>query len=73
MRLFLALLLVIPGMLLLASPGLPVGLAMMWGGWWIYERSRISDGDGLITVLMTLGGLGALVVTAQAVWGWIAR
>jgi hypothetical protein len=70
MRLTIALLLVIPGLLLLASPGLPVGLAMIWGGWWVYERSRIPDGDGLITVLMVLGGLGAVVVTVQAVWGW---
>jgi hypothetical protein len=70
MRLTIALLLVIPGLLLLASPGLPVGMGMIWGGWWVYERSRIPDGDGLITVLMVLGGLGAVVVTVQAVWGW---
>lgn len=73
MRLTLSLLLAVPGLLLLATPWLPLGLLMVWGGWWVYERSRIRDGDGLAAVVMVLGGLGALVIALQAAWQAIAR
>ena len=65
MRLALALALVIPGLLLLATPWLPAGLLMCWAGWWVYERSGLPDRDGLATVLMTLGALGAAAVIVQ--------
>jgi hypothetical protein len=73
MRLFLALALFVPGLLMLASPGLPVGLLMMWGGWWVYERSRLPDRGGLEVTLMVLAGLGAGSVFAQAAWEAFTR
>lgn len=65
MRLTVALLLVIPGLLLLATPGLPIGLVMCWAGWWVYERSTLPDRDGLATLVLTLGALGAGAVILQ--------
>ena len=65
MRLAVALLLVVPGLLLLATPGLPLGLLMCWAGWWVYERSGLPDRDGLATLVMTLGTLGAAAVIVQ--------
>lgn len=71
MRLTLALLLAIPGMLLLATPGLPIGLGLIWAAWWIYERSGLPSGDGLAAVLMTVAGVGALATYAQFVVEWL--
>lgn len=65
MRLAIALLLVIPGLLLLATPGLPLGLLMCWAGWWVYERSGLPDRDGLATLTLTLGALGAGAIVLQ--------
>lgn len=65
MRLALALGLTIPGLLLLATPALPVGLLLMLAGWWVYERARLPDSEALITVLMVLGGLGVAMTFAE--------
>jgi hypothetical protein len=65
MRLALALLLFIPGCLMLASQFLPLGLVLMWCGWWMYERSGLRGGDGLGAVVMVLGALGALAIVGQ--------
>lgn len=74
MRLTLALILFVPGLLLLANPWLlPLGLLMMWCGWWVYERSRVPDHDGLAAAVMVVGGLGAVVIALQAAWQAIAR
>lgn len=67
MRLPLALLLFVPGLLMLASPFLPLGLVLMWCGWWVYERSGLRGGDGLAALVLLLGGLGAAAVTLQFV------
>lgn len=68
MKLALMVPMMILGIVLLATPALPLGLILMWAAWWIYERSRLSDSDALITVLIVLGGLGAGAVIAQYAW-----
>lgn len=68
MKLALMVPLMILGIVLLATPALPLGLLLMWLAWWVFERSRLSAGDGLITVLVVLGGLGAVAVFAQFAW-----
>lgn len=65
MRLALALLLFVPGFLMLASHFLPLGMVLMWCGWWVYERSGLRGGDGLGAVVMVLGALGALAIVGQ--------
>lgn len=65
MRLTLTLLLFVPGMLMLASQFLPLGLVLMWCGWWVYERSGMRGGDGLAASVLALGGLGALAIALQ--------
>jgi hypothetical protein len=65
MRLALALGLTIPGLLLLSTPALPIGVALVAAGWWVYERSGLRAGDGLITCLMVLGGLGVVMTFAE--------
>lgn len=72
MRLALALLLLAPGLALLASPGLPLGLLLIWGAWWVYERSGLREDDALITAVMVAGGLGVALVFAQFAWQWIS-
>lgn len=65
-------LLVVAGLLLLASPWLPVGLALIWLGWWVYERSTwsIAGSEGaFIGALMVLGGLGALAAIVSYLFG----
>ncbi len=64
MKLFLLVIVVVPGLVLLATPALPLGLLMMWLGWWIYERSGMRSSDAFITVVMVLGGIGAVVPAA---------
>lgn len=64
-RLAIALLLVIPGLLMLASPWLPLGVLLCGAGWWIYERSALPDRDGLATLMLTLGTIGAGAVVVQ--------
>ena len=74
MRLAIALLLCIPGLILLATPGLPAGLLLCWAAWWVYERSGLPDRDGLATLTMTLGALGAAAVICQFIGerlGWL--
>lgn len=68
MRLALLLLLVVPGLVLLATPALPLGLAMIGAGGWLYERPGSRGDEGFIAVLMLLGGLGALAVFAEFIW-----
>jgi len=68
MKLFILVILAIPGLVLLATPALPVGLGMLWLGWWIYERSSLPNGDEFITVLMVLGGIGAAIPVVQFAW-----
>jgi hypothetical protein len=68
MRLALALGLTIPGLLLLATPALPIGALLILAGWWVYERSPISRrglDDGFITLLMVLGGLGVVMTFVE--------
>lgn len=72
-RMSLALLLFIPGLVLVGTPAFPIGLALCWAGWWIYERSKLPDRDGLLTVLMVLGGLGAASIVVQAGWQALQR
>ncbi|HEY1129124.1 MAG TPA: hypothetical protein VGF12_06955 [Roseateles sp.] len=65
MRLALMLPLVVFGLVLLATPALPLGLGMIALGIWQYERRGHRGSDGFITVLMVLGGLGAAAVVVQ--------
>jgi len=65
MKPFLSVILVVPGLVLLATPALPLGLLMMWLGWWLYERSALGNSDAFITVVMVLGGFGALAPTLR--------
>ncbi len=65
MRLTLSLLLVIPGLILLATPWLPLGVMLCGAGWWVHERSGLPDRDGLVTLLTTLGAIGAGTVVVQ--------
>lgn len=60
--------LVVFGLVLLATPALPLGLAMIGLGVWQFERRGHRGSDGFITLLMILGGLGALAVFAQFIW-----
>ncbi len=65
MRLAILLLLVVPGLVLLATPALPLGLAMIGGGAWLYAAPGDRGDEGFIAILMLLGGLGALAVVAE--------
>lgn len=65
MRLTIALLLVIPGLLLLATAWLPLGLMLCGAGWWVHERSSLPERDGLATLLTILGAAGAAAVVLQ--------
>lgn len=61
--------LVVFGLVLLATPALPLGLGMIAFGVWFYERPGGGRGDeGFIKVLMILGGLGGLAVVAQFIY-----
>lgn len=62
MRFTIALALVIPGLILLATPALPVGIGLVWAGWWVFERSSIPEGDGLAAFVLALGALGVALV-----------
>jgi len=64
MKLFLLVILVVPGLVLLATPALPLGLLLIWLGWWIYERSGMRSSDAFVTVVMVSGGIGAVVPAA---------
>jgi hypothetical protein len=68
MKLALMVPLVILGLILLATPALPLGLALIVLGVWIFERSRLPNGDGLITILVVVGGLGACAIVVQFAW-----
>jgi VIT1/CCC1 family predicted Fe2+/Mn2+ transporter len=66
--------LVVFGMLLLATPALPLGLLLVLVGWWVSAKSKLSnDSSGFTTVLMLLGGLGAALVYLQAAWQFLGR
>jgi hypothetical protein len=73
MRLALALALSIPGILLLATEVRLLGLLLIVAGWWVYERSGLRQGDGLITFLTVAGGLGVLLMFAEAAWQALQR
>jgi hypothetical protein len=68
MRLPLLLLLVVPGLILLAGPALPLGLGMIAFGVWFYERPGGRGDEAFTGLLMVLGGLGALALVAQFIW-----
>lgn len=68
MKMLLMVPMMIFGMVLLATPALPLGLLLMWLAWWIYERSNLSNGEVLITSLMVLGGIGAAAIFAQFIF-----
>lgn len=68
MKQFLLFCLVVAGLVLLATPLLPLGLGLLWLGWWVYERSAIPDSDALVSVLMVVGGAGALATICQFIW-----
>ncbi len=59
------LLLAIFGLVLLATPALPVGLLLIWLAWRVYERPGRRDDECFTRVLMTLGGLGVAAVFVQ--------
>lgn len=61
-------LLVIPGLVLLATAWLPLGVMLCAAGWWVHERSRLPDRDGLATLLTTLGALGAGAIILQFIF-----
>lgn len=67
MRLTLSLLLVVPGLILLATAWLPLGVMLCGAGFWVHERSGLPDRDGLVTLLTTLGAVGAGAVVVQFV------
>ena len=60
--------LVVFGLVLLATPALPLGLAMIAFGVWFYERGGNRGDEGFIAVLMFLGGLGGLSLFVQFIW-----
>lgn len=70
MRLLLGMGFAVFGMMLLATPWLPIGVAMIVGGWWIYERSGLRGDDVLPSLIFLLGGGYAtwLVLSAAAQW-----
>jgi hypothetical protein len=55
MKVFLLVILTVPGLVLLATPALPLGLLMIWLAWWLYERSSLPSSGAFITVVMILG------------------
>ena len=63
MRAVLVLGMIVVGMLLLATPGLPAGLALIAAGAWIGVPGRTED--RFMTVLMLAGGAGALWMVGQ--------
>lgn len=65
MRTALSLALAIPGVILLGTQALPLGLLMIYAGVRVSENRRIPDGDGLTHTMLTLGALGALTVIVQ--------
>lgn len=71
MRSALGVVLVILGLPALAGPWLPAGVALVLVGGWLIEKAPTGDGEGFITVLMLLGGLGTLCVILLGHTGWI--
>jgi hypothetical protein len=67
-RLALTLPLVVFGLVLLATPALPLGLGMIAFGVWFYERPGGRGDEAFIALLMILGGLGAFALVAQFIW-----
>ena len=67
MRPALSLALAIPGVILLGTPALPLGLLMIYAGVRVSENRRLADGDGFFHAMLTLGALGALAVIVQFV------
>lgn len=70
-RLFLSMLFSIFGLMLLATPALPIGLMLLYAAWWVYEKTGGRGDDEAFTgILMLLGGLGAALVFVT--WAWDA-
>lgn len=63
MRALLVLVLIVGGMLLLATPGLPAGLALIAAGVGIGVPGRTED--RFMTALMLAGAAGAILTIAQ--------
>jgi Ca2+/H+ antiporter len=71
LRTALAFLLIIAGLVLLATPYLPLGLCLILGGWRVHQSAGVRDEASFTSVLMGLGGLGAVAVMATGLWDWI--
>ena len=67
MRTALGLALAIPGVILLGTTALPLGLLMIYAGVRVSENRHLADSDWLFHVVLTLGALGALAVIVQFV------
>jgi hypothetical protein len=73
MRLALSLALFIPGVLLLATPGIALGLLLILAGCWVYDRSGLRSDEGFIAFMIILGAIGAGMVIVQFIWQAIGR
>jgi Ca2+/H+ antiporter len=71
LRTALTFLLVIAGLVLLATPYLPLGLCLILGGWRVHKSVGVRDEAGFTSMLMGLGGLGAVAVMATGLWDWL--
>ena len=57
------------GLVLLATPALPIGLLLLYAAWWVYEKTGGRRDDERFTgILMLLGGLGAAMVFITRAW-----
>jgi hypothetical protein len=70
MRAVLVLGMIVVGLLLLATPGLPAGLALIAAGAWIGVPGRTED--RFTTALMLLGGAGAIAMIVRFAWERLA-
>lgn len=59
---------VVFGLVLLATPALPLGLAMIGGGVWAYERKGNRGDDRFVAALMVLGALGGAAIIVTFIW-----
>lgn len=72
MRLAVALPLVVLGMLLLATPALPLGIVLILAGWWVYERAPRRAMAGGEDRLYAVVGLAGAVGAGLVVWQYLA-
>jgi hypothetical protein len=75
MRITLAALLIIFGLLTLATPALLLGLAMIVAGGWLFTKVTVRDEEGFTAGLFILGALGAIAPFVSLAWktvtGWL--